>query len=83
MPNQKHQAELFGSLHVPGQPLVLFNIWDPGSAKAVAAGGTLSQSAPAGRRSRRYPGDQDRVKRCERHESYARDQQRSRDHANR
>ncbi len=23
-------------MHVPGDPLVLFNIWDPGSAKAVA-----------------------------------------------
>ena len=42
MSNHKHQAELFGSLHVPGQPLVLFNIWDPGSAKAVAAGGALA-----------------------------------------
>jgi 2-methylisocitrate lyase-like PEP mutase family enzyme len=29
----------FRSLHVPGDPLVLFNIWDAGSAKAVAAAG--------------------------------------------
>jgi 2-methylisocitrate lyase-like PEP mutase family enzyme len=29
----------FQALHVRGQPLVLFNIWDPGSAKAVAAAG--------------------------------------------
>lgn len=29
----------FRSLHVRGQPLVLFNIWDAGSAKAVAAAG--------------------------------------------
>ena len=30
----------FAALHVPRAPLVLFNIWDPGSAKAVAAAGT-------------------------------------------
>jgi 2-methylisocitrate lyase-like PEP mutase family enzyme len=29
----------FRELHVPGRPLVLFNIWDAGSAKAVAAAG--------------------------------------------
>ena len=29
----------FRSLHVPGDPLVLFNIWDAGSAKAVAGAG--------------------------------------------
>lgn len=29
----------FRALHVPGQPLILYNIWDPGSAKAVAAAG--------------------------------------------
>lgn len=32
-------VEAFRALHVPGQPLVLYNIWDPGSAKAVAAAG--------------------------------------------
>ena len=26
-------------MHIPGKPLVLFNIWDAGSAKAVAAAG--------------------------------------------
>ena len=31
--------EAFRVLHVPGKPLVLYNIWDPGSAKAVAAAG--------------------------------------------
>jgi 2-methylisocitrate lyase-like PEP mutase family enzyme len=35
----KEKAEHFHTLHVPGRPLVLFNIWDPGSAKAVAAAG--------------------------------------------
>ena len=39
MSSPKEKAESFRALHVPGQPLVLFNIWDPGSAKAVAAGG--------------------------------------------
>jgi 2-methylisocitrate lyase-like PEP mutase family enzyme len=29
----------FAELHVPGNPVLLYNIWDVGSAKAVAAGG--------------------------------------------
>ncbi len=29
----------FKALHIPGDPLVLFNIWDAGSAKAVARAG--------------------------------------------
>ncbi|NOU03909.1 MAG: isocitrate lyase/phosphoenolpyruvate mutase family protein, partial [Novosphingobium sp.] len=29
----------FKALHVPGDPLVLFNIWDAGSARAVAGAG--------------------------------------------
>jgi 2-methylisocitrate lyase-like PEP mutase family enzyme len=33
------RAETFRSLHVPGRPLVLFNIWDAGTAKAVASSG--------------------------------------------
>jgi 2-methylisocitrate lyase-like PEP mutase family enzyme len=37
--NQNDKAERFRALHTPGQPLVLFNIWDAGSAKAVAAAG--------------------------------------------
>lgn len=32
-------VETFRALHVPGDPLVLFNIWDAGSARAVAAAG--------------------------------------------
>lgn len=31
--------ETFAALHVPGDPVVLYNIWDPGSALAVAAAG--------------------------------------------
>jgi 2-methylisocitrate lyase-like PEP mutase family enzyme len=32
---QVEQAKLFKSLHVSGDPLVLFNVWDAGSARAV------------------------------------------------
>jgi 2-methylisocitrate lyase-like PEP mutase family enzyme len=39
MADQTHKAEQFRAFHVPGKPLVLFNIWDAGSAKAVAMGG--------------------------------------------
>jgi 2-methylisocitrate lyase-like PEP mutase family enzyme len=35
--NDKIKA--FGDLHVPGNPLILYNIWDAGSAKAVADAG--------------------------------------------
>ena len=33
------KADAFHALHVRGRPFVLLNIWDPGSASAVAAGG--------------------------------------------
>jgi 2-methylisocitrate lyase-like PEP mutase family enzyme len=33
------QFERFAALHVPGDPLILFNIWDAGSAQAVAKSG--------------------------------------------
>lgn len=39
MSDQSERASLFRALHVPGDPLILFNIWDAGSAKAVAAAG--------------------------------------------
>jgi 2-methylisocitrate lyase-like PEP mutase family enzyme len=39
MSDLKKKADDFRALHVPGRPLVLFNIWDPGSAKAAAAAG--------------------------------------------
>jgi 2-methylisocitrate lyase-like PEP mutase family enzyme len=39
MTDQTRKAEQFRALHIPGKPLVLFNIWDAGSAKAVATGG--------------------------------------------
>jgi 2-methylisocitrate lyase-like PEP mutase family enzyme len=33
--NQTESADIFTSLHVKGEPLVLFNIWDAGSARAI------------------------------------------------
>ena len=34
--------ETFASLHVPGDPLVLYNVWDVGSALAVVAAGATA-----------------------------------------
>lgn len=34
-----NQVKAFGDLHVPGDPLVLYNIWDAGSARAVSEAG--------------------------------------------
>lgn len=39
MLNQKEKANLFADLHKSGGPLILFNVWDAGSAKAVAEAG--------------------------------------------
>jgi 2-methylisocitrate lyase-like PEP mutase family enzyme len=39
MRDRAQKAEQFRALHIPGNPLVLFNIWDAGSARAVAAAG--------------------------------------------
>ena len=39
MVDQTRKAEQFRKLHIPGKPLILFNIWDAGSAKAVATSG--------------------------------------------
>ncbi len=39
MPNQTQHAQAFHDLHVKGDPVILFNIWDPGSAGAVADAG--------------------------------------------
>ena len=36
---QQALAQAFQALHVPGSPLVLFNAWDVGSARAVADAG--------------------------------------------
>jgi 2-methylisocitrate lyase-like PEP mutase family enzyme len=39
MMNQAEKAALFASLHVKGNPLLLYNAWDAGSAKAILAAG--------------------------------------------
>ena len=39
MPSQNEKAKLFQSLHKKGDPVVLYNIWDPGSAKVVEEAG--------------------------------------------
>ncbi len=39
MSRAREQAEQFHALHQKGNPLLLFNCWDAGSAKAVAASG--------------------------------------------
>jgi 2-methylisocitrate lyase-like PEP mutase family enzyme len=39
MSDLRKKADDFRVLHVPGRPLVLFNIWDAGTAKAVTAAG--------------------------------------------
>jgi methylisocitrate lyase len=37
--SQQDKADLFNALHHAGKPLILFNAWDAGSAKAVAQAG--------------------------------------------
>ncbi|MEI1247173.1 isocitrate lyase/PEP mutase family protein [Rhizobium aouanii] len=37
--NQNEKARAFGALHRKGDPVVLYNIWDAGTAKAVADAG--------------------------------------------
>ncbi|MBC8099188.1 MAG: isocitrate lyase/phosphoenolpyruvate mutase family protein, partial [Armatimonadetes bacterium] len=39
MTTQHARATQFAQLHIPGDPLILFNIWDGGSAHAVATSG--------------------------------------------
>jgi 2-methylisocitrate lyase-like PEP mutase family enzyme len=36
---QSDRFRLFASLHVPGDPVILYNAWDAGSAKAIAEAG--------------------------------------------
>jgi 2-methylisocitrate lyase-like PEP mutase family enzyme len=37
---QEAKALAFRALHVPGDPIILFNVWDAGSAKAAARAGS-------------------------------------------
>jgi methylisocitrate lyase len=39
MCDQVRKAQEFRALHVPGKPLLIFNVWDAGSARAVAESG--------------------------------------------
>src|SRR5690242_7287111 len=39
MSDQARKAQEFNALHIPGTPVILFNVWDAGSAKAVTAAG--------------------------------------------
>ena len=39
MTSQVEKIAYFAALHKPGDPLILFNIWDAGSAQAVAKAG--------------------------------------------
>ncbi len=39
MTDQKTRAETFAALHVKGDPVILFNAWDPGSAATVEKAG--------------------------------------------
>ena len=37
--DQIEKAQAFAALHIPGNPVILFNVWDAGSAKAVERAG--------------------------------------------
>ncbi len=39
---QADRAQSFANLHIPGKPLILFNIWDAGTARAVADAGAAA-----------------------------------------
>lgn len=43
------KAKAFAALHRKGDPVVLYNIWDAGSAKAVAESGAKALATEAGR----------------------------------
>ena len=40
MATAKERFERFAALHVPGDPVVLFNVWDVGSAQAAVRTGS-------------------------------------------
>lgn len=66
MPNLKEQAERLKALHVPGDPLVLVNVWDAVSAKIVEGLGAkaIATSSAALSWSRGFP-DEERISRQE------------------
>ena len=40
--SQKEKARSFRALHIPGDPVILYNVWDPGSARAVTKAGAAA-----------------------------------------
>ncbi len=48
MTSQADKARAFHALHVKGDPVVLFNIWDPGTAKVVAGAGAKALATGSG-----------------------------------
>jgi 2-methylisocitrate lyase-like PEP mutase family enzyme len=42
MTTQQARAERFAELHIKGNPLILFNIWDAGSARAIEEAGAIA-----------------------------------------
>jgi len=40
--DQIEKAKRFSELHVKGTPLVLYNVWDAGSAKSILEAGALA-----------------------------------------
>lgn len=62
MTDQQARAAAFAALHIPGDPVILFNIWDPGSACAVAdAGATALATGSASVAGSRGHGDREDV----------------------
>ena len=52
--NQTEKAERFAELHVRGAPLLLYNAWDAGSAKSIAAVPVIAVEPPgSGKNGRR------------------------------
>jgi 2-methylisocitrate lyase-like PEP mutase family enzyme len=40
--SQIEKAKVFAELHVKGRPIILYNAWDAGSAKAIADAGATA-----------------------------------------
>lgn len=39
MTSQTEKRSAFAALHIPGTPVIIYNVWDPGSARAVVEAG--------------------------------------------
>jgi 2-methylisocitrate lyase-like PEP mutase family enzyme len=51
---QIEKAKEFAALHVKGRPVLLYNAWDAGSAKAIVRAGAKAVATKQTRASRRY-----------------------------